>query len=424
MRLLTIVVVLGLVAVVPGAAVEARGSASTAELHAGIQELLDRRAQALEAGDEKAFMATVEGPHRFRAGQRRFFAGITSLPLASYSLNADWRRYGDLARPSDRARYRSSEPPAIPLTVERYRLRGFDRIPAAEEMFYTFVRNHGRWWITSDSDLIDLGFDSARGLWDFGRVEAQTERRLLILRGACTKAVPGKCVQPPGDLAGLESAAVSRVDRYWPGPWSHKVVLIEPASQGEVGRLLQATFGLQNFVAFAYSTVDPARGLRLTGSRVILNPPVIAGRDQASLLVTLSHELVHVATTASAGPFTPAWVDEGIAEYIGYAEDPASLAFLDSRAAAGLFSGEIPPDYEFTTGSGRQIYDAYQRAESAVRYFVLRWGIDRFAAFYDRVGSARVTPGTMMYQVDRALRHTVGMGLAAFRRAWADSMGR
>jgi hypothetical protein len=368
-------------------------------------------------------MATVSGTSAFRASQRRFFTGITSLPLGTYSLVAAWGRFGDLARPSDRAAYPQADQIEIPLTQERYRLRGFDRSPAQEDMYYTFVHHHGHWRIASDSDLTNIGFDSARDLWDFGKISVERSRDLLVLTGKCSKQVPGQCVAPPSGVAALESAGVSRVDHFWPGRWSHKVVLVEPASQSELGRLLQATFPLDNFVAFAYATLDVARRFSLTGGRILLNPPVIAKRDASNLLVTLSHELVHIATRHHAGPFTPAWVDEGIAEYIGYAEDPSSLSFLASKVASGTFKAEIPPDYEFTTGSGKQIYDAYQRAESAVRFFVQRWGIERFVAFYDRLGARRIAPGTTTYQVDTAMRQTIGMGLAAFRRAWADSIG-
>jgi hypothetical protein len=48
----------------------------------------------------------------------------------------------------------------------------------------------------------------------------------------------------------------------------------------------------------------------------------------------------------------------------------------------------------------------------------------RVERFYERLGEARVPPGTTRYQVDRALRATFGLGYDALERAWADSMTR
>ena len=186
--------------------------------------------------------------------------------------------------------------------------------------------------------------------------------------------------------------------------------------------MIQATFDLDNFVAFAYSTVDLTDGVEYTGHRIILNPPAFGGRSTESSTSILAHELLHVATRESSGPFMPVFVDEGFAEYVGYDADPGSLAFLNSEIAAGTFDAQVPEDFQFTIGSGTDIYRSYQKSESAVTFFIQRWGLDRFRRFYRSLGRVKIEPGTARYWLESKLRKAIGMGVGGFERAWADSI--
>jgi hypothetical protein len=155
----------------------------------------------------------------------------------------------------------------------------------------------------------------------------------------------------------------------------------------------------------------------------LLNWSQLAFRSSESILSVLAHELLHVATRDSSGPFVPVFVDEGIADYAGYDADPESLSFFDGQVEAGAFDRLLPQDFEFVTGSGTDIFTSYQEAQSAVRFFIERYGLARFTAFYRRLGRARVVAGTARYHLDRAFRATTGSGLRDFERAWASSIG-
>jgi hypothetical protein len=189
-----------------------------------------------------------------------------------------------------------------------------------------------------------------------------------------------------------------------------------------LARLIQSTFDLDNFVAFAYSTVDLAEGVDYTGHRILVNPEAFSGRSSTTVLEILAHELLHVATRDSAGPFVPIFMDEGFADYVGNDADPSGLSFFDAEVAAGVFSGRLPLDYEFTVGSGTEIYRSYQESQSAVRYFISRWGLADFVRLYRDLGRTRIAAGTPRYQIDRALREVTGLGYEEFERAWADSI--
>ena len=401
----------------------ADASEPRAGARAGIERVLEARSKAVVAGDKRAFMATVApGSQAFVRDQARLFGSLSQVPLQSYRLRAVWGRYGDMVRASDRGRYPRAQRVAIPVTEERYRIRGFDGAPVEEDLFYTFVRQGGRWLIASDSDLNDLGLGSARQLWDFGPVTVSRSRHFMLLSHPCS--APIGCAQLPSDVLGVAETALQRVDRFWHVPWRHRIVISAPTTTAELRRILQAPFDVNKFVAFAVSSEDIEHGLRFIGHRIILNWRTVANRSRGSVLTILAHELTHVATRSSSGPEIPTFVEEGIAEYVGYNADPSSLSYLNSVVSAGGFDGKLPRDYQFTTGSATDIFLSYQKAESAVAYFIDRWGLGRFVRFYRELGRQRVVTGTPRWHLDHALRHAIGNGFAQFQKQWASSLRR
>ena len=355
----------------------------------------------------------------FLARQERLFRGFQSVPLASLGYRVAWDRRGDMVRSVDRARYGEAEAVSIPLTEERYRIEGFDRRDAVEDFYFTFVKREGSWLIAEDSDLDDITLYSARHLWDFGRVEVERSKHFMMLAHPCDKPA---CQSLGSDFLELAEAGLERAGRYWLGPWTERVVVLVPRSGNELERIIQSTFDLENFVAFAYSTVDVSKGVDYTGHRIIPNPKAFAGRASDSVLQILAHELLHIATRDSAGPFVPIFVDEGFADYAGNDAAPEALAFFNADVASGLFNGELPEDFEFTVGDGTEIYRNYQKAQSAVRYFIERFGLQTFNRFYRRLGRVEIEPGTARFHIDRAFRATTGMTYEGFQEAWTSSI--
>jgi hypothetical protein len=384
-----------------------------------IQSLLDRRAAAFLEREQEEFLSTIDPEaNEFRGAQARMFDTAGSIPFAEYNLVADWGRYGDLARDRDIDRYPGAVSVVIPLVQERYRIKGFDEVDAVEDVFFTFVKRGDEWFIGSDTDLDDVGMYSVRHPWDFGPLITTRSEHFLALGPPC---VNDGDLCADRDLLDTAEAALARTNETWSAPWRDKVVLVVPSSEAALQRMLQATFDAGKFVAFAYSTVDP-NNQRFTGDRVLVNPSVIAGRAHTEVLQILAHELLHVATRDFSGSFVPLFVDEGLAEVAGYG-DLSGLGFFDAIVAAGSFDSRLPEDFQFSTGSGNDIYLSYQEAQSAVRYFIERWSRARFIEFYRRIGRARTVAGLATWHVDRALKQTIGMSLRRFEKAWASSIG-
>ncbi len=226
---------------------------------AAIDGLLERRAEAVRTGDKDAFMATVDpASGRFVGRQSGLFDAMGSVDFASYGLVAKWERFGDLVRPSDRARYPGAQDVAIPVTEERYRIEGFDPQEAAEDLFYTFVKRDGEWLVAEDTDLDDLALFSTRHLWDRGSLEARRSDHFLQWQHPCSGE---DCLTLGAGFLALAERGLRRVDEYWHGPWTRRVIVLVPASQGELRRMLQTSIDLDNFVAFAYSTIDLEHGI-------------------------------------------------------------------------------------------------------------------------------------------------------------------
>jgi len=351
-------------------------------------------------------MAAAPAP--FERRQLRLFDNLESLPLAAYELEADWGALGDLARAQDAGRYQGEDSVAIPLTHERYRISGYDKRLVHQDLYLTFLEVDGRWSIGGDDDLEDLGLYSARNVWDFSGVRTTSSKHFLALE-------PDDGPSSGDALVQIAETSLAGVDRYWTRPWHRKVPLLAPGSSEDLARIIQSTYPVENYLAFAFWTGGADQN---PGVRVIVNPDRFA--FASDVYGVLTHELTHVAALYSRGSFTPSSLDEGLAQYIGEQGDPAAIAGAD--AAARSARPGLPENYEFFVGDGATVFDTYQRSLSAVAYFIDRYGFRRFQRFYVTLGRATRVPGTFRYQFDHALEETIGLDRREFERAWASSI--
>lgn len=410
MRRLAVAAALALLAAgLPGAAFAQETTGRDPAVPAGIHRLLDERAAALLEGDRRAFLATADpADPAFARRQRLLFDGFRKLGLSEYRLEATTEYFPELTTPREVARHGKAAEPRVFHVEERYAIGGYDVKPALEDLFLTFVRGPDGWRVASDTDLDDVTLWSGRKLWELGPIVTRESEHFRFV------SHPDLIGAADQVLASAERA-LGRVLSAWPLAWSTKVLLLAPSRSEELGRIIQATFDLDAFVAFAYSGVDRARHWELAGHRIILNWPSFSRHPSAVREGTLAHELAHIATRELAGPQVPVFLDEGVAEWVSGDE---ATALLGSRVEAGTFDRRLPEDHEFVTGSDSDIGVAYQEAFSAIRYAFERFGARRVAEWYRRLGEVRLAPGTWRYHADRVMRRTLGMGLDRFERSW------
>lgn len=383
--------------------------ASAAPAKAGwedaVQALLDRRAAAALARDPQAFLDTVDpqAPAAFRDAQAKLAAGLASVPFSSYRLVLRTDDVRDLSGGvRDR---RGADQVVLPEVSAQARIQGIDDRDATQTLWYTFVRRGSRWYVAADDDLADLGLRTTRALWDAGPVAFRRGTTVTVAYHPEDADRAGAVL----DIAEAGDAAV-RADVPWPHP--PQVLVVLPHSVDELRDILQTTFDLTNFVAFAAAEVDrhAPSGWEWSAPRVYAQDVNLSRHGRQFQLDTFHHELTHVVSFPKAGPFIPNWVHEGMAEWEATGRPgPSRVPGSD---------GKLPLDYQFTTGGGDSIVRAYRASTSAVAFLAARKGAGAPFRLFETLGSQRVVPGTWRYHTDQALRAVAGMGLDEFERAW------
>ncbi len=100
--------------------------------------------------------------------------------------------------------------------------------------------------------------------------------------------------------------------------------------------------------------------------------------DSATVKQIIFHEYTHALVYDLAGVSCPIWLNEGLAEYQGAKEKPASFSRLASAAAAKrLLPWERLSEQFSMTLPSDAVLLGYQQAHSVVRYLVTRYGFWR-----------------------------------------------
>lgn len=381
---------------------------------ASVASLLARRAGAVERGDEAAFVATMtEAPRRFVEDKRRWLRALRGLPLGSYRLELAAEGFGDLA--AGLLERVDADEVHLVQAVERIALRGYDSVPSADDVFLTVARRAGRWSVVADDGLDDLDLRSSRNLWDFGPVDAVERGGALVLFHQGGRAAALR-------IAREAAVAVRRVRERWPYPWPGRVVVAVPSAAPELERILQTTFDVGPFVAFAASSVDRSNGWRFGGHRIYIQPETFFRYGSAFRAETLAHEVLHVATRSVSGPAVPSWLDEGAAQMYGESRAPSG-ARLRAQVRAGRFPGRLPEDFEFVDSP--TIGASYDASYDFVAWLGRRLGHDAGARLLRSAGAEdSVGAGTRRYHLRRAARTAFGADFTSLERSWAADVRR
>lgn len=399
LRSLLVVAVVAAGAAIPAAGAQTAGPAR----EEAVRQVLAQRVEALERGDRAAFLDTVDpqASPEFRARQARLYDGLRSLPLAFYSLELRTDEAPDLSA-GLAARY-TAEAVFLPPVEGRYRLTGVDSIDAVDAYYYTFLLRGGRWRIVSDTDLEDVGLPSSRNLWDYGPVNQQRTAHFTILHDPADRkraeALAALCEQGYGRLTGSFGRPVPA-----------QIVVVLPHTLEQLEEILQATFDLSNFVAFASAAVDRDADWQATAPRVYVQDTNLSRSRREFQLQTFHHEFTHVAAFPLAGPAVASWIHEGVADWMASGENPPSE--VEGTDAI------LPDEWEFTTGGGDSILRAYDESTSAMAFLAAKKGEAAPLDLLVRAGQTRVAAGTSEYHVDQALRVVYGAGLDQFQKDW------
>ena len=397
--------------VVPDAAQAARDARTAA-----VERLLKARSAAVLQRNRAGLLATIDpGATALRARQAASFDALAQVPIGSWSYTLD----PAIERPPDLlldARYGTGNWWAPNVTFG-YTLAGFDDRATTIEQHLTFVRRGGSWLLAADDDFAGVGLPTPRLLWDDGPVAAVRSGGVLALGHPASLPLIR-------DVAAQVAAVTPAVTAVWGKQWSQRAVVLVPATSAELSALLGNTMDLSQIAAVATAELDGADYMP-AGDRILVNPVNFVKLGPLGRRVVLTHELTHVASRAATGPDTPAWLAEGLADYVGYlrVDVPLAVSARELRAdvRGGRTPAQLPTDADFSSAN-LNLAQAYEGAWLAVRLLVAEHGQAAMLGFYRAVGAGR--SGSKDDAVQQAFASAFGTTTSAFTAAWRADLQR
>jgi hypothetical protein len=334
----------------------------------GIGTALDRRADAVRRGDERAFLAGLAKGDGTDPGlldqQRTYFANLRQLPLAVFDYTVD--------------------PAGLVLEGEDYwvvvelamQLEGFDTEPVVTRDRFRFspTGRPGRFRLSSVTDLRWEAENEVQPQpWDDGEV--------VVARGVGVLGVfDAGSVRASDKLLASVQRGIADVAGVVPSSWSQSVVVYALSNTAFLATLPGLPGGDPtgvDGVSFPVFSSPDGQDARLAGTRVVLHPRMLdeAGRVRDRLV---RHELTHVAI-GEADDLAPVWLSEGLAEYVSVQALPPEKRTISEAAIEDARAGviEMPPDDSFN--------DAATPARASANYGIAWFACEYLASAYGEV---------------------------------------
>lgn len=119
------------------------------------------------------------------------------------------------------------------------------------------------------------------------------------------------------EIALQADSAAKRLKHVWPQQWSGRVHVEVPATEAEFIQITGGAPGRLTGVA-ATTVAELGVGGNASDIRIVVDPGVWAQLSSQGRQIVLSHEAVHVALLDRPRAPRPAWLVEGMAEYLAY----------------------------------------------------------------------------------------------------------
>ncbi len=299
-----------------------------------------------EPGPEPGEVQTALDAHAIALTESRALAQlpVTELSYALQDVVGDAREVTATATLSYRLR---DEPAAVQVPVE-----------------VTLTRERDGWQVLDEAS-------TQRPLpWQVGRLAVVTGARTTVIG---VGPVPGG----RGTLRWWGRTGDRVVREVWRavGDRTTRLTLVVPPDAATLAQLTGRPADSVSRLA-GLALAEPVAAGTGPVVRVYLNPTLLAGASDLARQIVLRHEATHVALHAPATATTPTWLEEGMAEHLGYQGSgvPKSVAVRDllARLRAGGLPDGPPASAEF---SGPHVEVAYQSAHLLVDTMVGQVGL-------------------------------------------------
>ncbi|GGQ48261.1 hypothetical protein GCM10010166_15540 [Couchioplanes caeruleus subsp. azureus] len=374
-----------------GAAAEPSGPQTAKEW---VDAILLYQAQALLTGDEKAWLEPVDpGRPGLRTRYRTMFRSLRSLGVRHFEhLTTDvYDEDEDTFKADVRIRYcltgdLCDSAPVLPEALQELSLAWHDDLPLVTSVAST----------KSDDDLLPAPWEETE------LIAAQGKRLTLV-------AAPGerKYLERLLPVAERAAAVVDRFAGMVGNLQRHYRIYLAGPRQWKTWY-----GGAQGTAWVGYTqTITP------TMTDVVLNMAELKD-DPELLALTIQHELAHVATVGgvdlSASGWSGMWLEEGIAEYIGWYPKPATASWSRQSVRDAVHGSGRPESVALSAlpdDAGGEETDAF-------------YGLGHFAAscFAAKYGERALMTFVRLYlredkDLDRASGEAFGKPFAAVDKA-------
>jgi hypothetical protein len=402
-------------------AAQGQPAASPAEQRANarrtaVTALLDRRAEAFRTKDRAAFLATVDpapAATAFRLREAARFDNALQVPFSrwEYDLVGD----EEFALSPERQAALGGAPHLTGKVELSYGITGHDPVPQKTQEYPTFVLRDDAWYITADDD--GAGLTRPAQLWDFGKV--------AVLQGTASTVLG---IGDPAVLRGYQQdadRAVPDVTAVWGPAWAGKALVIVPADQAQMARLLGAEAEKYARIAAVTTGERGAAPDAAAADRVIVNPEAFRALGAAERRVVMVHEISHVASRAYTRTWTPTWLSEGFADYIAYHGSGQSVRGAAPELRRDVRAGKAPtvlPDEARFETTQEDLPQAYEMGWLACRLIADKWGTGKLVEFYRAIGAA-AAPGaeapTTQAAETKSFAEVLGVSPEKFTGLWS-----
>lgn len=372
--------------------------------------LLDRQAAAVEDADRDAYLATIDPESaEYLDAAARAFDNLAAMPIRDY-------RFGDLTADGgglspDRVAELGQSAWVADVGVD-VQFDASDNGWWSTALRLTFVRRDGELYVANDAE--GLGRNEPRPIWLLDEVQAVVgEHGLVIGTGSAERL---------GAVADAVDTGVPEVSAVWHRNWSEHVVVIMPATQRQMERVIGAGPGSQTKVAAVTTSVG--RHSAEGGSHIVINPTTFDAIGSRSQQIVLTHEAVHVASEATVSS-VPVWLSEGLADYVGFKRSELGIATTAQGLLADVRRDGPPddlPDSVAFDPRQPELDRAYEAAWLACVYIAETSGEDTLVEFYEAMSEVTTEADEAAVYRD-VLGHTPDSFVAAWRDYLVEKAG-
>lgn len=326
-----------------------------ADLDEAFSSTLDERAAALRERDRPAFLSGIDRSDAgFVTAQRGYYDNLAQLPLRLFSYDLD---RSSMVRTGDQYWV------VVEVTMQ---LEGFDPEPVVTRDRFRFAPTEDDRYVVSS--VTDRKWERANGVqpqpWDMVPILARHRAGVLGI-------FDQESVATAGPLMDSVAQGVTDVSATVPYDWPASVVVYALSDTDFLASLDDLPGGDPEHVdGVAFPVMAGDKDGKVVATRFALHPSMLAqaGPERDRLV---RHELTHVAL-GQRDDRAPAWLSEGIAEWVSVQPLAPELRQLPQEALSAAEAGVngLPRDGTFND------------ANSAAHYGLSWWACEYLVASF------------------------------------------